>query len=186
MMDRMKGREGFMAVKVDLEKAYNRLELSFIHKVLQALRFPHNIIKLIKSCILTSSLSMLVNGCTLEEFNPSRGIRQGDPLSPYLFIMCMEYLGCLIEEKCSKDLWCPLKASHGNIKISHLFFAYDLILFAKVTNEIGEVKPEVLQTFCMESGQKISYTKSRIYFSPNVGVDLKGGICEKLGMLENE
>ncbi|KAL0013724.1 hypothetical protein SO802_000793 [Lithocarpus litseifolius] len=83
------------------------------------------------SCISTSSLSVLVNECALESFNPSRGIRQGDPLSPYLFIMCMEYLGCLIEEKCSKGLWCPLKASRGNIKISHLFFIDDLILFAK-------------------------------------------------------
>ena len=141
-----------MVVKVDLEKAYDRLEWSFIHNVLQAFRFSHNIIKLIMSCISTSSLSMLVNGCTLEAFNPSRGIRQEDHLSLYLFIMCMEYLGCLIEEKCSKDLWFPLKASRGNIKISHLFFADDLILFAKVTNEIGEVIPEVLHTFCMEFG----------------------------------
>ena len=152
MMDRMKGCEGYMVVKVDLEKAYDRLEWSFIHNVLQAFRFSHNIIKLIMSCISTSFLSMLVNGCTLEAFNPSRGIRQEDHLSPYLFIMCMEYLGCLIEEKCSKDLWFPLKASRGNIKISHLFFADDLILFAKVTNEIGEVIPEVLHTFCMEFG----------------------------------
>ena len=143
-MNRMKGREGYMAVKVDLEKAYDRLEWSFIHKVLQAFRFPHNIIKLIMSCISTSSLFVLVNGCTLEAFNPLRGIRQGDPLSPYLFIMCMEYLGCLIEEKCSKDSWCPFKASRRNIKISHLFFANDLILFAKVTKGIGEVIPEVL------------------------------------------
>lgn len=127
---------------------------------------------------------MLVNKCALESFNPLRGIRQGDPLSSYLFIMCMEYLGCLIEEKCFKDLWCPLKASRGNIKISHLFFADDLILFAKVINEIGEIISEVLRTFWMESGQKISCAKSRIYFSPNVGADLKGEICEKLGMLE--
>ena len=64
------------------------------------------------------------------------------------------------------------------------FCGDDLILFAKVTNEIGEVIPEMLRTFCMESGQKISCAKSRIYFPPNVGVDLKEEICEKLGMLE--
>ena len=74
-MDRMKGKEGYIAVKVDLEKAYDRLEWSFIHKVLQAFRFPDNIIKLIISCISTSSLSILVNGCALDPFNPSRGIR---------------------------------------------------------------------------------------------------------------
>ena len=103
-MDKMKGREGYMAVKVDLEKAYDRLEWSFIHKVLQAFRFPHNLLKVIMSCILTLSISVLVNGCALDSLNPSRGIRQGDPLLSYLFIMCMEYLGYHIEEKCSKGL----------------------------------------------------------------------------------
>ena len=161
-MDRMKGREGYIVVKVDLEKAYDRLEWSFIHKVLQAFRFPDNIIKLIISCISTSSLSVLVNGCALDPFSPSKGIRQGDPLSPYLFILCMEYLGFLIEEKCSNSSWCSLKASCGNIKISNIFFADDLILFAKATNEIGDVILEVLQDFYLESGQKISCAKSRI------------------------
>ena len=127
---------------------------------------------------------MLVNGCALESFDPSRGIRQGDLLSLYLFIICMEYLGYLIEEKCSKGLWCPLKASHGNVKISHLFYADDLILFAKVTNVICKAIPEVLWTFCMESSQKISCAKSRIYFCLNVGAELKEKIRDKLGIFE--
>ena len=74
-MDRMKRKEGYIAVKVDLKKAYDRLEWSFIHKVFQAFWFPDNIIKLIMSCISTSSLSVLVNGCALDPFSPSRGIR---------------------------------------------------------------------------------------------------------------
>ena len=184
MMDRMKGREGYIAFKVDLEKAYDRLEWSFVHNVLQAFHFPDNIIKLIMSCISTTSLSMLVNGSALDPLSPSRGIRQGDPISPYLFILCMEYLGFLIEKKCFNGSWCSLKASRGNIKISHLFFAYDLILFAKATNEIGDVISEELNDFCLESGQKISFTKSRIYFSPNTGADLRDQICEKLEMFE--
>lgn len=132
------------------------------------------------SYISTSSLSMLVNGCALDSFNPSRGIRQGVPLSPYLFILCMEYLGLLIEGNVSNGSWCPIKASRGNINISHLFFSDDLILFAKVTKEIGEVIPEV----CSESGQKINCAKSRIYFSLNVGAELRERNCDKLGMFE--
>ena len=180
----MKGKEGYIAVKVDLEKAYNRLEWSFVYNVLQAFHFPSNIINLIMSYISNTSLSVLVNGSTLDPIRPSRGIRQGDPISPYLFILCMEYLGFLIEKKCSNGSWCSLKASHGNIKISHLFFADDLILFAKATNEIGDVISEVLNDFCLESGQKISFTKPRIYFSPNTGANLRDQICEKLGMFK--
>ena len=154
-----------MAVKVDLEKAYDRLEWSFIHKVLQDFRFPHNLMKVIMSCISTSFISVLVNGCALKSFNHSSDIRQGDPLSPYLFIMCMEYLGNLIEEKCSKGLWFPFKASRGNIKISHLFFTDDLILFAKLTNEVCEAIPDVLRTFFWSPVRKL-VVQSLEFFSP--------------------
>ena len=99
-LDRKKGNEGYMSIKVDLEKAYDRLEWSFIHQVLIAFQFPQNLIKLIMSCITTSKVSILFNGGALEAFAPSRRIRQGDPISPYLFILCMEYLGHLIEKKC--------------------------------------------------------------------------------------
>ena len=74
------------------------------------------------SCVTSTKVSILFNGGKLKAFNPSRGLRQGDPLSPYLFILCMEYLGHLIEKKCMEGVWKPLKASRDNIGISHLFF----------------------------------------------------------------
>ena len=80
-LDRKKGAMGYMAIKLDLEKAYGRLEWSFIHKVLQAFHFPPNLIKVIIGCVTIASISVLVNGGALDPFNPSRGIRQGDPLS---------------------------------------------------------------------------------------------------------
>ena len=63
-----------MAIKVDLEKAYDRLEWCFIHKVLQAYHFPQNIIKVIMSCVNSTKISILFNGGALEAFNPSRGL----------------------------------------------------------------------------------------------------------------
>ena len=119
-MDRKKGKSGCMAIKIDLEKAYDRLEWSFIYKILQVFHFPQNIIKLIMSCVSFTNISILVNRGKLDSFAPSRGIRQGDPLSPYLFILCMEYLSYLIEEKCIDGNWTPIKASCGNVGISHL------------------------------------------------------------------
>ena len=57
------------------------------------------------SCVSTMSMSILFNGEALDPIFPSRGIRQGDPISSYLFILCMDYLRQLIEEKCSENLW---------------------------------------------------------------------------------
>ena len=151
-----------MAIKVDLVKAYDWLEWSFIHKVLKAFRFPEELIKLIMSCVSTASISILLNGGKLTPFMPTRGLRQGDPLSPYLFILCMEYLD---NESCRRDEWTPLKASKHNLGISHLFFADDLMLFAKANKARADSIHKVLSKFCKEFGQLISAEKSYIYFS---------------------
>ena len=179
-IDKKKGRFWFMAVKIDLAKAYDRLEWSFILKVLLAFRFPQSLIVLIMSCISSTSMSILFNGGKLDTFKPSRGIRQGDPLSPYLFIICIEYLGQLIEKECLKKRWIPMKASRENIGVSHLFFADDLMFFAKVGEKGNEAIKEVLDKFCEDSGQVVRFEKSKIYFSPNVPSRLKEKICNNL------
>ena len=181
-LDRKKGKEGYMAIKVDLEKAYDRLEWSFVYEVLQAFHFPPNVIKVIISCVTSTKISILFNGGALEPFKSSRGLRQGDLISPYLFILCMEFLGHLIEEKCVNGDWVPLKASRENIGIFHLFFADDLILFAKVEEKACKAILEVLNRFCEESGQKVGLEKLRIYFSPNVQEGISEEICSKLGI----
>lgn len=130
-IDKNQEKEGYMAIKVDLEKAYNRLEWNFILKVLIIYHFPKQLIKLIISYVSTTSISILFNGSSLESFYPSRGIRQGDPLSLYLFILCTEYLGALIERECLEGDWVPIKASRNTIGISHLFFRKQLDPFCK-------------------------------------------------------
>lgn len=125
------GRVRYMAIKIDLEKAYDRLKWNFVRDMLLLFNVPDSLIKLIMSCVASSSISVLLNGGQLDPFLPSRGIRQGDPLSPYLFIMCMELLSFLIEDKCSFHLWDPLQVSRNGLAFLHLMFADDLILFAK-------------------------------------------------------
>lgn len=128
-----KGKVGFMAIKVDLAKAYDCLEWSLVHHVLNAFHLPQMLIDLIMSSISSTSISILFNGGKLNSFKPTRGIRQGDPLSSYIFFLCMEYLGYLINKECTDKKWVPMKASKDNVGIPHLFFADDLMLFPKQT-----------------------------------------------------
>ena len=132
---------------------------------------PVDLIDIIMSCISMVSTSILFNGEALDPIYPSRGIRQGDPLSPYLFILCMEFLGHLIEEKCNAKLWQPVKASCGGPTFSHLFFADDLVLFAKADHINCSAVRDVIDAFCNASGQSVSASKSRVYFLPNVDRD---------------
>lgn len=155
-----KARQGTgkgMMIKLDLEKAYNRLKWSFVEDMLKGLRLPPNLIKVIMLCISSTSFKILWNGETSYEILPSKGLRQGDRLSPYLFVLCLERLGHFIEEKVSSGEWQPIQLSRERPKLSHICFADDVILFAKADISQACVVRECLQSFCQDFGQKASF-----------------------------
>ena len=115
------------------------------------------------SCITTSSLSILVNGDRLEEFSPSRGIRQGERGSPCIFILCMEYLAWLIQVEVDWGHWTGVKASRNGPSFTRLFFVDDLILFAKANKKSFQAITRVFDLFCKASGQKINLAKSKVF-----------------------
>uniref|UniRef100_A0A2N9HJ77 Reverse transcriptase domain-containing protein n=1 Tax=Fagus sylvatica TaxID=28930 RepID=A0A2N9HJ77_FAGSY len=170
---RKKGRLGQLILKLDLEKAYDRLEWDFIREVLTFFKFPPPFVDLVLECVTTSSFSILVNGGQLENFKPSRGIRQGDPLSPYLFILCMEYLSLKILEVCDNNSWKAIKASRSGPSFSHLFFANDLLLCVEASSDCCHTITRILEDFCIHSGQKVNLSKSKVFFSPNVNLVLR-------------
>lgn len=117
-----------------------------------------------------------------DSFKPARGLRQGDPLSPYLFVMCLERLCHLIETAVDAKEWKPISLSRGGPKLSHICFADDLILFAEASvNQIRVIR-KVLERFCTASGQKVSLEKSKIFFSSNVSLDLEKLISDESGI----
>ena len=92
-INKKKGKVGYMALKIDLEKVYDKLEWSFIKDMLVKINLLVDLVDIIMSCVLTVFTFIMVNEDALESIYSSRGIRQGDPLSLYLFILCMDYLG---------------------------------------------------------------------------------------------
>ena len=128
-----RGGTGYVALKLDLEKVYDRLDWAFIREsVLEFFRLPPNFITLITNMVSSTRFHILWNGSPLQEVVPTRGVRQGDPLSPYLFILCLERLSIRLEEAVHDKLLHPM-SFQGRVCLSHLFFADDIFLFTKAT-----------------------------------------------------
>lgn len=181
-MKRKHGAKSYMALKIDFKKAYDRLKWPFVRNTLLEMNFPILLVEVIMECISSPSMRVLWNGEPTEAFRPSRGIRQGDPLSPYLFILCMERLNQVIEEAIINGLWHPIYASRGGPKLSNLCFADDIILFAEASLDQAPIINDCLQRFCAASGQKVSLQKSRVYFSKKVSQEHGSAIGAALGM----
>lgn len=119
-----------MVLKLDLSKAYDHLEWSFIQDTLEDAGLPPNIVAVIIKRVTSGDCRILWNGKTTGPIQPSRGIRQGDPLSPYLFVLCTERLAQWIEREKESNIWRLLKASRDGPKFSHLYFTDDVFLFS--------------------------------------------------------
>ncbi|XP_056690403.1 uncharacterized protein [Spinacia oleracea] len=179
-MKTKKGKSGWFALKIDLEKAYDRLEWNFIRFCLARKGFDRNSTDLILNCIASPATSIIVNGKPSPSFKTTRGIRQGDPISPYVFIICMEYLADMISEAASKENWKPFYLKRNGIPITHLMFADDLRLFGDTSAKTLSGMKEVLRNFWDCSGQKMNNSKSKIYFSKHTPQNQKDLFCNTL------
>lgn len=172
-MKMKKGKKGYMVIKLDLEKAYDRVNLDFLAIILKQSGLSMEFIQLILYCLKSSALQVLWVANPLDEIKPTRGLRQGDPLAPYLFVLCMEALSHLIRQQINQGNWKEIKVTRKGPNISHVMFADDLILFGEANETQGQVMQQTLQCFCGWSGQKINTNKSRVYFSPNTPKHLR-------------
>ena len=176
-----RGRTGYVVIKLDLEKAYDRLEWHFIQDTLEFFQLPPTLITLIMNMVTSTRFHILWNGTHFPEVMPSRGIRQGDPLSPYLFILCLERLSIKLNEAIRDKAIHPI-SFRGRVRLSHLFFADDIFLFTSATVRDCKNLGRILLDFCERSGQLMSITKSKAWFSPKTPRRTKDQLVGILGL----
>lgn len=121
----------FMAIKLDISKAFDKVEWEFLIRIMRQMVFTDTWCRWIYKCMFMVSYSVLINGEPTKTIYPQRGIRQGDPISPYLYIICTEGLSQLLKKAIQDQKLHGYKASRAGPAISHLLFADDSLLFSE-------------------------------------------------------
>ncbi|GER30020.1 RNA-directed DNA polymerase (reversetranscriptase)-related family protein [Striga asiatica] len=175
-----KGKNCFMALKLDMMKAFDRVEWKFLAAICKKMGFCLKFVSWILSCICTSSFSFNIMGQPLGLLKPSRGLRQGDPLSPYLFIIISEALSNLIKHASILYSFQGIKISKNSPPVTHLFFADDSIFFCKADISHALLISTILRLYGLDSGQQVNLHKSSIFFSRNTPNSVKADIVSIL------
>ncbi|PNX80406.1 cysteine-rich receptor-like protein kinase, partial [Trifolium pratense] len=151
-----------MMFKVDFERAYDTVSWSFLERMMIKLGFAEGWLKWIRACIFQSSMSILVNGSPTGEFKVCKGLRQGDPLSPFLFLIVAEGLTGMIRRAVEIGKFHGYKVNEF-LQVQILQFADDTILMGEGSWENLWTIKTVLRGFELVSGLKINFTKSKLY-----------------------
>eukprot|EP00253_Pinus_taeda_P029932 PITA_29932 len=152
-----------MLLKIDLSKAFDSICWEYMQKILKAFGFDAAWIRWISSLISSIFFSILVNGIPSSTFHPSRGIRQGDPLSPFLFVIMAEGLGRSIKAAISIGNFKGISI-HQAPTSSHQQFVDDNMIFGHSSVQEARSLNSILDTFSKASGALINKVKSQIFF----------------------
>ncbi|KAK2635471.1 hypothetical protein Ddye_030263 [Dipteronia dyeriana] len=152
--------EGDLVVKLDFEKAYDSVDHGFLNAMMDSMVFGLRWRCWIKECISSPKVFVLVNGSPTPQFGMEKGLRQGDPLSPFLFNIASKGLNCLLHKAVNLDLMCGERIGNGEVHISYLQFVDDTILFIKPKTDYLCNAKRILRCFQLVSGLKINFHKS--------------------------
>nr|GEU94056.1 putative reverse transcriptase domain, reverse transcriptase zinc-binding domain protein [Tanacetum cinerariifolium] len=172
------------AFKVDIQKAYDTVDWDFLRSILSGFGFHPRMIGWIMECVATTSYSISINGILHGFFKGKRGLRQGDPLSPYLFTIVMEILTLMLKRRVSMSNNFTYHKYCSHLNIINLCFADDLFLFAHGDTDSARVIMDSLNEFKNASRLVPSLLKSTAYFC-NVVNHIKLGILNILPFEED-
>jgi hypothetical protein len=157
-------RKGHCALKLDMKKAYDRLEWNYLEAIMKKLGISQRFVDTVMRGVRSVTFSVLFNGGRTEEFKPSRGVRQGDPISPYLFLLAAEGLSCLMKHARLTEYIEGIQVASSAPKVNHLLFADDCLMFCKASVTEAEALKQIVEVYCNASGQRVNHDKSSIYF----------------------
>ena len=173
---------GFMVVKLDMSKAYDRVDWNFLENLMRKLGFNDRWVNLIMGCVKTVTYSVLVNGEPCGMIHPTRGIRQGDPLSPFLFLLCTEGLNGMIKNVERNGDIHGFSLCRRGPKLTRLLFGDDSLLFCRATiEECGKVL-KILEEYERALGQRVNKNKTALFFSKFTNADTKHSTKLALGV----
>ena len=160
-------------IKVDLCKAYDSVNWQFLKSVLVGMGFPSLFIQWVMECVTSTSFSVSVNGSLHGFIRGRKGLRQGDPLSPFLFVLCLEYFSRTIKSATENGSDFNFHPKCGKLRITHLAFADDLLLFSRGDLPSVQILMNCLHKFGEVSGLKVNELKSSLFTAGIVGPDLE-------------
>uniref|UniRef100_A0A803PCK9 Reverse transcriptase domain-containing protein n=1 Tax=Cannabis sativa TaxID=3483 RepID=A0A803PCK9_CANSA len=135
-------------------------------------------------CVSTVSYNVVHDGHSIGPITPGRGLRQGDPLSPYLFLICAEGLTALLKNYERLQLITGCRVARGAPAVSHMLFADDSYVYCKANTREAQHVIRLLNAYELASGQKINFEKSLVFFSRNTAVDVKDRLCSLMRLNE--
>eukprot|EP00253_Pinus_taeda_P007884 PITA_07884 len=169
-----------MIMQLDIAEVYDKVNWIYIKKVLTSFGFDHNSVRWVMALVTTSSFSILVNGSPSYIFIPSRGVRQGDPLSPFLFILMMERLGRSIKHAKAMGKIKGLQLSKNGQAPTHQQFVDDTMQQGIPTVKEASAYNKILKEFVMATGMEVNLSMSKISFL-NTNIAIQRNISRILG-----
>nr|GEV96995.1 putative RNA-directed DNA polymerase, eukaryota, reverse transcriptase zinc-binding domain protein [Tanacetum cinerariifolium] len=164
-----KNKERLFMLKVDFEKAFDTLDWDFLDLTMKQMGFSTIWRKRIQGCLDSTYASVIINGSPTKEFKIQKGLRQGNPLSPFLFIIAIEALHVSIQEAKSKNIFKGVKVRSANLDISHFQFADDALILGKWSLENGKNLCRILRCFHLASELKVNFSKSKFFDETSFG-----------------
>ncbi|KAI0497161.1 hypothetical protein KFK09_020383 [Dendrobium nobile] len=169
---------GLMALKIDMEQAYDCMAWDTLEQVMDRMGFPTRFIGWVMQCISFPKFQLLINGCRTDWITGLSGFRQGCPLSPYLFILCSE----LLTKAFARDgQQLGVRVVREAPIISHLLYADDVLVFAEASGSNAKCARNLIEHYCGWTGQRLNCNKSAILFSKKCPLWKQRRIAKELG-----